>query len=267
MTSSFLAAALDLSRRGFAVFPLKPKSKIPLIPRRDGGRGCLDATRDGAAIREWWSREPMANVGIATGAISGVLALDVDPHSGGDGSLAALERQHGDLPLTVESLTGGGGQHLLFRHVPGIGNSAGAIGAGLDVRSDHGYIVAPPSVHESGRVYCWNVDRHPDETPIGTAPLWLIKLLIGKKAREGAVDLPVGWRKLVAEGVGKGRRNYAIARLVGHLLRPGVDPYVALDLMRTWNLTRCHPPLADGEVVGIVNSICGRELCRYRADR
>ena len=39
---------------------------------------------------------------------------------------------------------------------------------------------------------------------------------------------PEGWRRLVAEGVSEGRRNDAIARLAGHLLRRRIDPYVAL---------------------------------------
>ena len=70
----------------------------------------------------------------------------------------------------------GGGLHYVFRHVPGIRNSASKIGNGLDIRGDGGYIVAPPSIHERpslclGRrkfvdprvalelVICWNSAR------------------------------------------------------------------------------------------------------------
>ncbi len=63
-------------------------------------------------IQRWWRRWPDANVGIVTGAVSGLVVLDVDPRKGGGDLLAALEDVHGSLPRTVESLTGGGGQHF-----------------------------------------------------------------------------------------------------------------------------------------------------------
>src|SRR4051812_39514871 len=100
----------------WAVFPLKPKDKIPLISRARGGQGVLDATTATEKISTWWSRWPTANVGLAMGdASSGVFALDIDPRNGGDESLAALLEQHGKLPDTVEALTGGGGRHIILR--------------------------------------------------------------------------------------------------------------------------------------------------------
>lgn len=259
-----LAAALDLARRGFAVFPLKAKGKVPLLPEERGGRGCLDATRDERVITGWWGPVPRANIGIATGNPSGTFVLDVDPRHGGDEALADLERHHGALPETVMSFTGGG-RHLLFRHVAGIRNSSGKLGPGLDIRGDGGYVVAPPSVHESGRLYSWSVDHHPDDMPIAEAPAWLIGLARTPAPSKGTAEMPENWRRLVAEGVGQGKRNEAIARLTGHLLRKQVDPLVALDLVRVWNAARCRPPLDDGEVVRTVDSICQREMARREA--
>lgn len=40
--------------------------------------GVKDATLDPSAIREWWSRWPQANIGIACGEKSGIFVLDVD---------------------------------------------------------------------------------------------------------------------------------------------------------------------------------------------
>jgi hypothetical protein len=57
-----------------------------------------------------------------------------------------------DLAETVESLTGGGGRHILFPYPGGlIKNSAAALGSGLDGRGDGGYIMVPPSLHASGQ--------------------------------------------------------------------------------------------------------------------
>jgi hypothetical protein len=63
------------------------------------------------------------------------------------------------------------------------------------------------------------------------------------------------WRQLVREGVDQGRRNATLASLTGHLLWHGVDPAVALELLTAWNRARCRPPLADDEVLRVVDSI------------
>ncbi len=60
-----LDEALAYAKRGWAVFPLRPSSKFPLIPKDEGGRGCLDATTDEQQIRAWWTRQPDANIGLA----------------------------------------------------------------------------------------------------------------------------------------------------------------------------------------------------------
>src|SRR5262249_6866135 len=106
-------------------------------------------------IREWWQRHPNANVGIATGAASGLVVLDVDPDHGG-GESAELYMPGEALPSTLIARTGGGGLHMYFKHPGGrIRNSASELGPGLDVRGDGGYVVAPPSVHFSGKPYGW----------------------------------------------------------------------------------------------------------------
>jgi hypothetical protein len=122
-------------------------------PRTD--HGLKDASTDSATIHKWWSRWPDANVAIVTGKASGVIALDIDPRHQGIDSLATWEQQHGAFPPTLESETGGGGLHKLFLH-PGfpVKNRIN-LARGVDVRGDGGYIVAPPSIHSSGRRYRW----------------------------------------------------------------------------------------------------------------
>lgn len=160
-----LMAALTYASRGWAVFPVHTwirgrcscgdaecdrPAKHPWT-----NHGLKDASKEPETIRAWWVRSPDANVAIATGEVSGIIAIDVDPRHGGDASLEAWERAHGPMPLTIESETGGGGRHLLFRH-PGyrVRNRINVV-AGIDVRGDGGYIVAPPSLHPSGRRYRW----------------------------------------------------------------------------------------------------------------
>lgn len=76
-------------------------------------RGFKDATLESDVIRKWWGRWPAANIGIATGALSGIIVLDIDPRHGGDLGLEAFEADHGKLPDTPVVLTGGGGYHTI----------------------------------------------------------------------------------------------------------------------------------------------------------
>jgi Bifunctional DNA primase/polymerase, N-terminal len=90
-------------------------------------------------------------VGIVTGEISNLVVLDFDPQHDGNASIERLERQIAPLPVTVEVTTGGGGRHLYFAHPGGLVRNRAGLAQGVDVRGDGGYIVAPPSVHPSGR--------------------------------------------------------------------------------------------------------------------
>lgn len=177
---SRLEAALAYAARGWPVFPLHwpvsdgcscekscdSKGKHPRT-----AHGLKDATVDVAAVEAWWRRWPLANVGVATGVISGFVVIDVD--AGGDATLTDLEAEHGLLPATLEALTGNG-RHILFARPDEVeirNDAKRRLGPGLDVRGDGGYIVAPPSAHASGRSYRWIEDG----VPIAAMPPWLLE--------------------------------------------------------------------------------------------
>ncbi len=71
-----LAAGLAYGLAGIHVFPLAPRSKVPLIPARNGGHGLHDATTDPDVIRSWWQAHPTANLGLRTGLSFDVIDLD-----------------------------------------------------------------------------------------------------------------------------------------------------------------------------------------------
>ena len=115
----------------------------------------VKASPDPETIRQWWTRWPSANVCIATGSVSGVVVLDVDPRHGGDESVKVLQDSHPAFSETPVSRTGGGGLHFFFQH-PGrrVPNKVGLL-PGIDIRGDGGFVIAPPSLHVSGEVYKW----------------------------------------------------------------------------------------------------------------
>ena len=172
--SDTLTAALIYAERGWAVFPLR--GKVPWIAKKDRGRGCHDATKDAAQIRAWWRDMPSANVGIATGKVSGIFALDIDPDKNGLVTLRELTARNGPLPLTTTVKTGRGGWHGYFTmpaDIP-ITIGTGQIGPGMDHRGDGGYVVAPPSVHpDTLRTYSFVAGRWFKDVGIVAAPGWL----------------------------------------------------------------------------------------------
>jgi hypothetical protein len=79
-------------------------------------------------------------------------------------------------------------------------------------------------------------------------------------ATAAAVAPEKDWRSIAANGATPGGRHGALLSFAAHLLGKGVDPVVALDLLRAWNTAKNVPPKPDAEVVAIVNYIAGREL-------
>lgn len=232
-----LAAALRYAALAWPVLPLH-------TPTPDGGcscrppscdaigkhprlrRGLHDASLDPDQLRSWWRRWPAANVGVVTGAASGLVAVDVDGPAGA-ASIARLQLDHGPLPATRRQVTARG-EHLLFAH-PGwqLPNSSGLLGAGVDVRGDGGLLVAAPSLHATGHRYRWFAD--PDRQAVAAMPEWLASLLRPAEPPPArgdgrALDLPPAYataalsaevarvRATAAGGPGRLGRNDALNR-------------------------------------------------------
>jgi hypothetical protein len=246
-------AALALAAKGLRVFPCIERAKEPAI-----ADNLRHATTDPNTVAGWWRTRDF-NIGIATGPESGVWALDIDS-AAGEGAVRMLEAKHGALPATVKAITGKG-RHLYFRW-PGeteVRNREGML-PGIDARGIGGYVLAPPSVHPSGRRYAWSVDS---ASEFADAPQWLLELVINNNAGNKApATSPEAWRKFINDPVEGSRRSAAIARLYGLLVRRFIDPIAALDIARMFNELRCRPPLDDDEVVRIVTDITRREKQR-----
>ena len=255
MSKMQLAATIYARRLRWAVFPCyeiaggvcacgsdcDSPGKHPRTPH-----GCLDATTDETVINGWWSQWPDAHVGVATGEVSGFDVLDIDPRHGGDESLAELEAEQGEMPATIEQLTGGGGRHLLFKHRKGVRNAAGGgLGTGLDVRGDGGYIIVAPSMHASGREYCWEVDHHPLHTEMSE---WSIQL-------PGQTDDPPGPAPAIIGAIHEGNRATQITSLAGSMRRRGMSEEGILAALRVENQERCVPPLTDGVLCKTAKSV------------
>jgi putative DNA primase/helicase len=175
-----LKSAVRCAERGWHVIPLtwieggdcscsapdcSSPGKHPLTTH-----GVKDASNDKAVIRAWWRMNPQANVGIVTGAQSGITVLDIDPRHGGRESLRALEEQYGPLPQGPCVQTGGDGEHRYFLHPgPTVKNKVG-LAPGIDIRGDGGYVVGPRSNHTSGQLYLWKPGHRPADFTMAIEP-------------------------------------------------------------------------------------------------
>jgi hypothetical protein len=254
--SDFQNPAVWYAEHGFPVFPCKPRGKEPLT-----GHGFKDATTDQKLIAAWWQKWPCANIAIPTGAASGLLGVDIDPRNGGDKSLHELEAEHGPLPDTAKQNTGGGGLHIIFRH-PG-GPVPKALAPGIDLKGEGGYIVVPPSIHPSGKLYQWdgtegrNALLNPAELPG-----WL-RERIATTSNGGTCS------KLVPETAEKwipGNRNNLLTSLAGKMRRWGLSPEAIEAALLVENNRHC-PSLPDGEVRSIARSVGRYQPSSNKAQR
>lgn len=255
-----LDAALTYAARGWLVFPVHSiqngectcggkkgctPGKHPLeelVPH-----GLKDATQDIALIREWWTRHPLANIGVRMGTVSGIVGIDADPRHGGDKTLVELAAQNGPLPATLVSMTGGGGTHQFFQ-TRGLEfrSKANALGPGVDVKGEGGYLILPPSNHASGGVYKW-ADY---SEPIADLPReWeKVMLLAGKKQSTPPVNGN-------ASKVHEGSRDQVLTSLAGTMRRRGMSVEAIRAALWAENLAKCEPPVSDADIDRIANSV------------
>lgn len=229
-------AAILYARRGWAVFPCHAagpvsgcscvQAECPSPGKHPRVRGGLHASStDASTIRSWWARWPRANIGIRTGAASGLVVVDVDPRHGGDATLAELESVHGALPPGRTVRTGSGGRHLYFRHPGGlVRNDAGRVlGRGIDLRGDGGYVIAPPSRIAGG---AYALTAHGGVIP--DLPEWVLERLAARERRPevtpATVRAPSAWARAALDGeldrvrsAAEGRRNDTLNRVAYRL--------------------------------------------------
>ncbi len=205
----FLDAAFELVGYGFKVFPLFPGEKTPAISTKKGGQGCLDATDDEEIIAGWNRKYPRANIGVHCGEASGVVVIDLDPRNGSNETIAKLASERRTFLPTAMAKTASGGSHLYYAYEGSLKNSKSALGPGIDIKTNGGYVVAPPSRLSKGGGYVWINKPCGGFPPV---PHWVVQALRPKPKPIQAFDqskAPKDVKKLAAfvSKSGEGHRN------------------------------------------------------------
>lgn len=264
-----LDAALAYAARGLYVLPLwwiidgrcacpkgakcdqKP-GKHPLgalVPH-----GMTHATTNEATIARWWTRYPKAHIGIALEP-SGLIAFDVDTPAG-YATLAAIEREHGELP-TARQRSGSGNLHVLAKKPP------------FPIRGRYGditlrgknYIVVAPSRHKSGGSYAWEPGLAPWELEPIELPAALREKLRRRLATKPAqprmtpldneiqVKRALAWTAKAAPAIEGQHGHDALFRVCCKLVHGyGLSDSDALHVILEAYNPRCVPPWDDEEI-------------------
>lgn len=204
-----------------------------------------EATTDPAKISGWWHRWPDANVGIAAGK-SGLVCLDLDIYQEGAGEFALVR----DETETITNLTGGGGQHLIYRHPEGakINNSDREFPDWVNVRAHGGQFVAPPSLHKSGAFYEWEDGYGPHQIRPLELPEKLAGILQGAETNGRKFQL-------TEQKVTPGKRHQTLLASGGALRNMGFSGAVIEAALLALNKEQFTQPKPPDEVRAVVDWI------------
>jgi hypothetical protein len=254
-TPDLAVAAHRLATAGVPVFPCEPDGKRPLTRR-----GFLNASSDRGQVAAWWSRIPNANIGIPTGAPSGVVVVDVDVHGPVDGRAAwsrALDAGLVDgAGLMVRTPTGGA--HAYFPASPAVEQrSWQAASAGVDFRGDGGYIIAPPSRRIiDGRATLYRIVDIATY-PVGPVDAARLRDFLDPRPtpsmRTDAATVSADAERLAAwvAGRGEGERNRGLFWAACRLAENGTPPADAIGALGP---AAAHVGLSEREITATVRS-------------
>lgn len=220
--------------------PCKSPGKRPLVSW-EAYQSRLPTTDE---VTAWWTRWPLANIGMATGVRSGVVVLDCD-----SGEARQLALSNGGLDKTPAVWTGKpGGVHFWLEHpVEAVRNFARRL-PGLDFRGDGGYVLLPPSAHASGATYRWN----PHTIGMRPAPIpdWLWELLRGgggtddePRGEHGSLDI-----EEMLRGFDEGHRDDGLFRFACRL-RHDDTPLAYAEALIATAAQHCRPPFDTDEAI------------------
>lgn len=265
--------ALKYQSLGFAVIPINPKNKRPLIDFADTPAMTV------SQIEEAWTKWPHANIALRTIKF---FVIDIDKHGKSNGFDSLKKWEHLDLlEPTLVAKTASGGKHLFYfkREDTPISQMIGFL-PGVDVKAHpNNYVLVAPSATEKGQ-YEWDLEKSKKNMTMVTPSKELIQAIKKQygKTHGYQYDGRDGLRNLkrstymnrertmttelfetIAGGFGdEGGRNDRLASFVGGLLFRAVDDEFVLQLARMAN-NNSPAPLPDRELLRTVESMIKKD--------
>ena len=227
--------AMEYAVHGMSIIPVLPNKR----PWVDSWTEYQNRVPTDKEIEEWWETRPEAGIAIVTGKISGISVVDVDVHKGGDPS---------PFPETKTVETPNGGLHLYYEYSPDAHTSTNA-DTHIDIRSDGGYVLAPPSTVER-KDKTMGTYKIVKDIPMAPFPSHLFPKQEQKR----------DWKTIEA-GTSEGSRNSNMAAFFGRMMQKfPAEEWESL----VWPIgqlvdSRNNPPLGDTELRTVFESIARKE--------
>ena len=245
-----LMTALRYVACGFAVFPLQKGGKIPI----KYSNGVTDASRDSNQVGRWFGqRFPGHNIGVKT--TDEYFVVDIDGKNNGFASWRQLIGvfNKGQELETFEVKTGSGnGKHIYLKNSAGISirNSAGLIGAGLDIRGEGGYVVSAMS---KGEKTPYEPSGSLDN--IADAPKWLLDIIQHESRRSDHMNKTIQKTEQANALVPSGMRNDFLTGIAGTIRHRGYGQSIIHKALAAVNDVIMEQPLPSNEVINISKSV------------
>lgn len=149
--------------------PLLPKEKRPYLKE-------WQKIKKSKKIREG------DNIGLLTGKVNNIIVIDIDKQDDGYKIWKKWIKEYGDIDTPIVK-TGSCGLHYYFQYTKKIKSSLkikiNDKRIGIDIKSDGGQVVIPPSIHPNGKKYKWI--KSLEDYSISKIPKWLEeKILLNK---------------------------------------------------------------------------------------
>jgi DNA-binding transcriptional ArsR family regulator len=203
---------------------------------------------------EWWRQWPTANVGLVLGR--GLFVVDLD----GEGAEGLLHNANIALPKDAPRVRTGNGYHVYLSADDAVPDRIALLtapGGGkpqVDIRGI-GFVVAPPSIHPSGRAYEWVT---PFRWPVPKAPEALLRLIQAPRTGPATVLAGPNWVAEALRGVGEGQRDDMCTRLAGYFIGKGLDRETTASILTETFGRQCTPPFPAADVWKCVRSVATR---------
>jgi hypothetical protein len=243
-----LSDALELHNRGWRVVAAPRAAKAPISSWKHAQTEAATQPELVEAFKE------DRNIFVVTGRISQLAVLDCDDRT-------AIDYWRGRLgPILDETacVSTGKGKHFYWKLPEGEErrgrSSSGGDSGKWDIKAEGGGVVAPPSIHPSGRIYRWVAKRGPDKLQAAPAGLW---------ATDGEEAPATGPRSLLSHLLNhrpeEGERNVWLAQVAGHYAAhiPHQDAYESMVKQAADGLG-----LDDAEVAKVIRSIWQTEQAK-----
>jgi hypothetical protein len=261
--------AMTYHMAGWSIFPCKDKEpyhellKATGYVKQNGSPTNLHMWQvqpNEGDIIKWFEMDPNAQIGLACGSLSGVTVIDIDtkqkdPLTGKkipgkenvDDIFSVLCKA---IPIALASRTGSGGYHVFCKFVD-VKNTQGRAHPQIDIKSQGGYVILPPSKHESGNTYAWLPGYE-----WGNKELPAFPLNLGQR-RDAIVKGgdKKKWKDMLDDTL-VGDRHDALLRIAGfvsNFIRS--EPELAYGLLSSFNAVYLKPPKGEDEVLKIFNDI------------